>query len=130
MRGFFMSPPMSSSLFKRLQTPWLRRFVLACFVLAIGSAIASPLVKPQSMELLCSASGAMKLLVKSSDDDSVESTHTMQCALCMPISTPPQSPQPAFFRSDLAYAHERIPAAILAALTLPPLPARGPPSAS
>lgn len=122
---------MRSSLFQRLQITWLRRLVLACFALAIGSAIASPLIKPSSMELLCSASGAMKLLVKSSDGDTVESTHTLQCALCLPISAPPAlALEFSLFRSDLTYAQERIPAAILAALTLPPLPARGPPLVS
>ena len=118
----------SLSLFSSLRASWLRRWVLACFMLAIGAATASPLLKPQSMELLCGTGGAMKLLIKSSNGDAVESTHTLQCALCLQASAPPPILALPTFRSDLAYANESLPAAVLAALTQPPLPARGPPA--
>ena len=39
---------------------WLARLVLAWFVLSIGVAVASPLVNPQGMELICSGSGGSK----------------------------------------------------------------------
>ena len=119
----------SHSLLSRLQASWLRRWVLTCFMLAICAATASPLLKPQSMELLCGTGGAMKLLIKSADGDAVDSTHTLQCALCLQVSAPPPVIHLADFRSELAYANESIPAAVLAALTQPPLPARGPPAA-
>lgn len=37
--------------------------VLAWFVLALGVAVASPLVKPQSWQMVCSAAGTVKLLL-------------------------------------------------------------------
>lgn len=40
----------------------LARLVLAWFVLALGIAVASPLVKPQSWQMVCSAAGTVKLL--------------------------------------------------------------------
>ena len=42
----------------------LARFVLVWFVCALGVAVASPMVHPQAMELVCSSGGAVKLLVK------------------------------------------------------------------
>jgi hypothetical protein len=42
---------------------FLVRLVAAWFVLSMAAAIASPLVKPQAMELICSGSGAVKLLI-------------------------------------------------------------------
>ncbi|MFM7331211.1 MAG: DUF2946 domain-containing protein [Brachymonas sp.] len=116
-----------TSFLTKIRASWLRRFVLACFMLAVGVATASPLLKPQSIELLCGAGSTMKLLIKSSDGEAVDSTHSLPCALCAQTSAPPPSVTPPIFRSDLAYATEPTPAAVLAALTQPPLPARGPP---
>ena len=110
-----------------MRASWLRRFVLACFMLAVGVATASPLIKPQSIELLCGAGSTMKLLIKTSDGEAADSTHSQPCALCAHTSAPPPAIHVSEFRSDLAYATEPTPAAVLAALTLPPLPARGPP---
>jgi len=39
------------------------RLVLAWFVLSLGVAVASPMVNPKAMQLICSASGSVKLLV-------------------------------------------------------------------
>ena len=66
---------------------WLARLVLAWFVLSIGVAVASPLVNPQAMELICSGSGAIKLLVKTDDGAKEMSSHT--------APLPPRGP-PAF----------------------------------
>lgn len=109
----------------------LARFVLVWFALSIGAAIASPLIKPQAMELVCSGSGAMKLLVKTGDGTKEQSGHTLDCPLCAALSAPPsvvrltaEPPQP------LAHVLQSIPAANIASLTAPPLPARGPPAFS
>lgn len=96
-------------------------------MLAVGVATASPILKPQSMELLCGTGGAMKLLIKTSDGEASDSSHSLPCALCAASAAPPAAALPPAFRSDLSYATEPGPAAILAALTQPPLPARGPP---
>ncbi len=113
------------------QAHFLARFVLVWFALSIGVAIASPIVKPQAMELICSGSGAMKLLVKTDDGAQELSGHTLDCPLCATLNAPPPvarwqvaPPQP------LAYALRPIPAANIAGRTAAPLPARGPPSFS
>lgn len=116
----------------------LTRFVLVWFVLSIGVAIASPIVKPQDILLVCSASGAMKVVVKNAsssdtndanDDASSVLSSTMDCPLCMSITAPPPpATQPAIEPvSPLAYALRSIPSAHIAARTAAPLPARGPP---
>jgi len=109
----------------------LARFVLVWFALSIGVAIASPIVKPQAMELICSSSGAMKVLVKTDDGAKELSGHTLDCPLCASISAPPpvarQTAEPA---QPLAHVLQSIPAVHVAARTAAPLPPRGPPANS
>ncbi len=107
----------------------LAKLVLVWFVLSMGVAIASPLVQPQSFELICSGSGAMKLLVKSDDGTATQASHGLNCAMCIQASAPPPvvrlitaPPQP------LAYATQTLPAATIAVHSAAPPPARGPPS--
>ena len=108
---------------------FLARIVLAWFALSIGVAVASPLVNPQAIELICSGSGAMKVLVKSADGSQAPATATLDCPLCASIAGPPPPlagalpvPQPH------GIAVQPIPCAPTAARTAAPLPARGPPS--
>jgi hypothetical protein len=109
----------------------LARFVLVWFALSIGVAIASPIVKPQAMELICSSSGAMKVLVKTDDGAKELSGHTLDCPLCATLSAPPPvvtlTTEPA---QPLAHVLQAIAAAHIASLTAAPLPARGPPAFS
>lgn len=109
----------------------LARFVLVWFALSIGVAIASPLIKPQAMELICSGAGVMKVLVKTDDGSKEVSSHTLDCPLCASIGAPPPVARlTAAPVSPLAYVLQSIPAAHLAALTAAPPPARGPPTFS
>src|SRR3990167_4796503 len=72
----------------------LRLWVLAWFVASMGVAIASPLVHPQSFEVICSGTGAIKLLVQT-DDGTVEmGAMGMDCPLCATPSAPPPSQRP------------------------------------
>jgi len=107
----------------------LARFVLVWFALSIGVAIASPLVKPQAIELVCSGAGVMKVLVKPADGTKEVAGHTLDCPLCATNSAPP--PPVARLSAEplqpLAHVLQSIPAAHMAALTAAPLPARGPP---
>lgn len=112
------------------QAHHLTRLVLVWFALSLGVAVASPLVNPQAMELICTGTGVMKVLVKTADGVKEVSSHTLDCPLCANIASPPptarlaaEAPQP------LAYALRPIPAAHIAARTAAPLPARGPPQA-
>lgn len=106
---------------------FLARFVLVWFALSIGVAIASPIVKPQAMALICSGAGVVKL-VQTDDGVPAPSGHTLDCPLCMISSAPPPvvrlqvEPQ-----QPLAHALRSIPAAHIAGRTAAPLPARGPP---
>lgn len=110
---------------------WLARLVLAWFVLSLGVAVASPLVNPQSMELICSGSGAIKLLVKTDDGAQEVPSHTLDCPLCAHVGAPPPAPQAdVAVVHPLAHALRPIPAAHIAARTAAPLPPRGPPAFS
>jgi hypothetical protein len=109
---------------------FLARLVLAWFALSLGVAIASPLVKPSGIEVICSGTGAMKLLVKGdADGGKPASSHTLDCPLCASIAAPPPAVRTDLvFVPALGHAVQPIPAARIAALTAAPLPARGPPS--
>lgn len=108
----------------------ITRFMLVWFVLSLGVAVASPIVKPQDLLLVCSASGAAKVLVQNDDGSTSElGASAMDCPLCLTSGAPPAAPQmhvePV---QPLSYALQSIPAAHIAARTAAPLPARGPPT--
>lgn len=109
----------------------LVRLVLAWVVLSIGVAVASPIVKPQTLELICSGSGVMKIVVQTDDGSTRPSAHTLDCSLCANIASPPPmaraSAEPAH---PLSYALRPTVEAHLAWATAAPLPARGPPANS
>lgn len=113
------------------QARLLARLILAWFVLALGVAVAAPVVSPKSFDLVCSAGGAMKLVVQGEDGTTVAGTHTLDCPLCGATGAAPPSTawQPAP-PSPLAFALQRDVAAHLRALTAAPLSARAPPARS
>ncbi|MDB5875472.1 MAG: hypothetical protein JWQ07_4914 [Ramlibacter sp.] len=106
----------------------LARLVLAWFALSIGVAVASPVIKPQGIELICSGSGAIKLLAQGDDAGKPLAAHTLDCPLCAPFAAPPVANQGLAHSLPLAHAVQAIPAARIAALTAAPPPARGPPT--
>ena len=89
-------------------------------------------VAPLDMVLVCSSTGAIKVLVKSADGtQDAQTGHTLDCPLCAGLAAPPPvhtlalpSVQP------LGHVLQSIPAARIAALTAAPLPPRGPPALS
>ncbi len=108
----------------------LARWVLLCFALSLGVAIASPLTHPQAMELVCSSAGAVKLLVTAPDGSTQVVSQMGDCPLCITAGAPPPTPvnprvEPL---QPLSYVLRSIPAAHIAFLTAAPLPARGPPT--
>jgi hypothetical protein len=111
------------------QAKTLARFVLVWFALSLGVAMASPLVAPKAMEIVCSTGGAMKM-VFTGDADKPESTaHTMDCALCMGAGIPTAHISSQFTKpTSLAHSLQPIAVAHIAAATAPPLPSRGPPA--
>ena len=72
-------------------TACLARFVLAWFALSLGVALASPLIQPRALQLICSA-GAVKLMQQ--QDEGVASTVALalDCALCSLALAPPPRP--------------------------------------
>jgi len=75
--------------------PWLdhrvRWVVTAWFLLSMLASVASPLVHPQRIELICSSTGMVRLMV-SADDGLVELGATaLDCPLCVPFSAPPSA---------------------------------------
>lgn len=107
----------------------LTRLVLAWFVMSLGMAVASPLVNPQDTLLVCTGTGAMKVLIKADDGSTREvAPSAMDCPLCVPASAPPPVMLvPTEPTGPLAYALLSIPSAHIAARTAAPLPPRGPP---
>lgn len=116
----------------RLRTArFLARLVLAWFVLSIGAAVASPMIKPQAMELICTGSGAIKVLIKSDDGVKEMSSHTLDCPLCATAGFPPPAVRAeAVPEKILSHVLQPVAAAHIAWLTAAPLPARGPPTFS
>ncbi|MGV3683823.1 MAG: DUF2946 family protein [Acidovorax sp.] len=109
----------------------LRLLVLAWFMASMGVAMASPLVNPQPIEVICSGAGTIKLLVQT-DDGTVEmGSMGMDCPLCAStVGAPPPVPTAlAPLPQPLAHAVQPVEAARIAAVTAAPLPARGPPTA-
>ena len=106
----------------------LARFVLVWFALSVGVAIASPVVSPKAMDLVCSSTGSMKLVVQG-DDEGVVSSPTLDCPLCATLSAPPPALNTTLTQpSPLSHAVQPIEVARIASATAPPLPSRGPPA--
>ena len=107
---------------------WFARILLAGWMLSLGVASASPLVKPQVMNVICSGAGPVQFMRAGHPDAAPVGGHTIDCPLCMPTAAPapspvvaglgatPQTPDPCI-RAD----------APRAAHTAAPLQARGPP---
>jgi hypothetical protein len=111
------------------------RLMLVWFVLSIGAAVASPMVNPRAVELVCSASGGMKVLIKTDDGNREEAGtgvgHTLDCPMCASLAAPPPAiTTTAEPYQPLSYALRSVPAAVLAARTAAPPPGRGPPAHS
>ncbi len=108
----------------------LARLVLAWVVLTLGAAVASPIVHPQAMEVVCSTTGPMKLVAVGEDDATTGAGHhTLDCSLCLNVTADiPRQPQHAARQEPLAHALQPAVVARMAALVGAPLPPRGPPA--
>ena len=107
----------------------LTRFVLVWFALALGVAMASPLVSPKSIDMVCASGGVMKLVVTDEGDEAQAANPSLDCPLCMGLAFPPAPVAAASIKpSPLSHALQPIAAAHIASATAPPLPSRGPPA--
>lgn len=119
-----MARPRTSSFFGRI----FARLVLAWYVLAMGVALAAPLVNPKAMDIVCSAAGSAKFVVHGDEGAAPADSAGMDCALCAPTGAPPVSSlghvAPV---SQVSFVLNPLMRAALAASAAAPLPARGPP---
>ncbi len=108
---------------------FITKLVLVWFALFIGSAVASTVIKPENLQMVCATGGMMKMVDTSSDDGEVKGSASMDCPLCASVTAPP-SPSTVHFEqtSPLAHALQPVAAAHIASVTAPPLPSRGPPA--
>ena len=112
------------------QSKSIARFVLVWFALAMAAAVAAPVVNPQGSQLVCSASGAVKLVSAGADDAAPMQSHGLDCVLCLAIHAPPALATPSLHvPTFLSYALQPARHAWVAKRTATPLSARGPPSA-
>ena len=109
----------------------LTRFVLVWFALFVGAAVASPLVKPEAVHLVCSAIGGVKLVqvdAAGADVDSAVAHTALDCPACLPLIAPPVADMLAPLPSgNLSHVLQPLPAARLAGLLGQPWQARAPP---
>ncbi len=109
----------------------LTRFVLVWFALFVGAAVASPLIKPEAVQLVCSAVGGVKLVQVEAAGVDVDGTvtHTaLDCPACLPLIAAPVTDRLAPLPTgSLSHVLQPLPAARLASLLGQPWQARAPP---
>lgn len=109
----------------------LIRFLMLWFALSLGAAIASPMVHPQAIELVCSSAGAVKAIVHTEDGAQELGLGHLDCPMCVLAAAPPAMPIPIWpMPQPPGHAVQPIEAARIAAATAAPPPARGPPALS
>jgi len=113
-----------------LRSRHVRLLVLAWFAFFAAATAAAPIVHPTTLEAVCSATHGGKLLqVDLEGNPAGGGALDTHCPLCSLIDHRPGACG-GRFDPPSALAHALVPAqaAHLAAVTAPPLPARGPPS--
>ena len=108
--------------------PFAARFVLVWFALFLGVSIAAPLVHPQVMQMVCTASGAMELVGTADTGGTHVGSHAIDCPLCLDMDAPPPvlwlADLPRNPRNAVLQAHTPSP---VGSIDVAPYPARGPP---
>lgn len=67
----------------------LARCVLVWWMLFMGASVASPWVKPETSQLVCTATGSIKMVQVGADDASAPLTHAwLDCPACLPLMGP------------------------------------------
>ena len=74
------------------RTHQMARLVLAWMLLSLGVAVASPLIQPKNLQVVCSAAGAIKLVVQGDGSTLGLGTPGMDCPLCVGAGAPPPAP--------------------------------------
>jgi hypothetical protein len=109
----------------------LTRFALVWFALFVGVAVASPLVNPEGVQLVCTTAGSVKLLQLDADGEEAQSSHNgLHCPLCLPVAAPPVVSVSVPVHTGMAYVLLSSEHVALASLIGLPWQARAPPSFS
>jgi hypothetical protein len=109
----------------------LLRCVVAVWCLALGVAVASPLLNSHSTALVCSAAGMVQLVDVNADPAAPQTSqpsHRLDCLLCLPTAAPaPGSVVVAALAAPLSLSSHHAALAIPRARNAAPPPGRGPP---
>jgi len=112
------------------QARTLIRWVLVWFALTLGLAVATPLVQPQSLSLVCTTAGAVKLVASGDQGSAPTMSHTaLDCVLCLATGAPLNVTAGTLpVTMGVGTVPTSKPATRTAWLTAAPPPGRGPPS--
>lgn len=80
----------TTTLLHRLRAASLRRWVMACVLMAWGCAWAAPLLQPAGLHVVCGAKGHVKLIA-SAPMDRAGAIDAHDCPLCTPPGVVPTS---------------------------------------
>lgn len=70
----------------------LARLTLAWFVLALGVAVAAPLLHPPNLQRVCSVDGSVRWVAgQDTDARTTQAAHVLDCVLCLPGGGMPAS---------------------------------------
>lgn len=105
----------------------LTRLVLVCWALLLGVAVASPLVNPEGVQLVCTSAGVVKLVHLDADGQETQGNSNLHCPLCLPAFAPSAVWVQAQAHQGLSDALYPLEQARLASLTGLPWQARAPP---
>lgn len=74
-----------------LRSRFAAHFVLAWFLATLGVAALSPAVHPIVLAMVCASDGLVTLAVDQDGLAIPSGAHTLDCALCLPVSPPPST---------------------------------------
>jgi len=113
------------------QARTLLRWVVAVWCLALGVAVASPLLQPHSTTLVCSATGMVQLVdvnADPTDPQTSQPSHSLDCVLCLPVAAPaPGSVVVTAVVEPLSLTSRLATLAVPVSHSAAPPPGRGPP---
>ena len=113
------------------QARTLLRWVVSVWCLALGVAVASPLMNSHSTALVCSASGMVQLVdvnADPTDPQTSQPSHGLDCVLCLPVAAPaPGSVVVAAVVRPLSLTSRLATLAVPVSHSAAPPPGRGPP---